>query len=139
MSTFLKCHEAAFHKLKRVPKHMVYDNPNKVRLPFDAQGQQGEWHPRLLELLEEFEVQSIVGSDSSLQTRGRMKALLKSLKEHFLCGRQFENMNVLNAKLEHWLDQRMTGPIRSVEPLRSSKHVSQEPQDILPLDEQKFA
>ena len=139
MSTFLKCHEAAFHTLKWVPKHMVYDNPNKVMLPFDAQGQRGEWHPWLIEFLEELGVQSLRGSSHSLQTRGRIKVLLKSLKENFLCGRRFENMKVLNAKFEQWMDQRMTGQIRSVEPLRPSSHVPQEPQNFLPWDEQKFA
>lgn len=137
--TFLNCHEIAFQYFNGVPNTIFYENPKKMVVQFDANGFPLEWEPLFRKFLDGVGVEPSMANQEAIPTKGKIMAILNHVKKHFLRGRQFANLNALNANFEWWRDEAINTQAMGGSPIRRLERFREEQQQLLTWDEKKWA
>jgi transposase len=95
----IRCHQRAFSFFGGWPHTILYDNMKQVRLS------PSEWNPLFLDFLSHHAVMPKTHRVRRPRTKGKVERMVRYLKDNFLNGRSFADMNDLRAQGRHWLDQ----------------------------------
>lgn len=94
----IRCHQRAFSFFGGWPHTILYDNMKQVRLS------PSEWNPLFLDFLSHHAVMPKTHRIRRPRTKGKVERMVRYLKDNFLNGRSFADMNDLRAQGQHWLD-----------------------------------
>ena len=94
----IRCHQRAFSFFGGWPRSILYDNMKQVRLS------PSEWNPLFLDFLNHHAVTPRTHRVRRPRTKGKVERMVHYLKDNFLNGRAFADMNDLRAQGQHWLD-----------------------------------
>lgn len=107
LSTLLAMHERAFAYLGGVPKEILYDNMKTVVLKTLTLGadERGEirWNPAFLDFAKYWGFAPRLCRPYRPQTKGKVEAGVKYVRRNFLCAREAQSVDDLEAQLRVWL------------------------------------
>jgi len=124
LSTFLACHEQAFHWFGGLTQTNLYDNPKTVCLTRDFEGKEIGWNPQFLDFSRYWGFTPKLCKPYRARTKGKVESGVKYVKRNFfaLYGRKFHSLEELNEKLERWClevaDERIHGTTHEKPSLR---------------------
>lgn len=95
----IRCHQRAFEFFNGWPHSILYDNMKQVRLS------QSEWNPLFLDFISHHGITPKTHRVRRPRTKGKVERMVRYLKDSFLNGRTFTDMNDLRAQGQHWLSQ----------------------------------
>nr|ACX33972.1 IstA transposase IS21 family protein [uncultured bacterium RM44] len=94
----IDCHQRAFNYLGGWPREILYDNMKQVKLG------PNEWNPLLLDFANHYGLTPKTHRIRRPRTKGKVERMVFYVKDNFLNGRSFANLDDLNAQGLHWLD-----------------------------------
>lgn len=95
----LRCQMNAFHFFEGIPHRLLFDNMKQVKL--DAQ----TWNPLFLDFVQHYGIAAHTHAPYRPRTKGKVERLVRFLKDNFLNGSSFEDLDDLNAQSRAWLDR----------------------------------
>lgn len=95
----LRCHQRAFEFFGGWPRSILYDNMKQVRLS------RTQWNPLFLDFLNHHGVTPKTHRPYRPRTKGKVERMVHYLKDNFLNGRSFADIDDLRAQGRHWLAQ----------------------------------
>ena len=98
LPTLIECHKAAFEYLGGWPREILYDNMKQVRLS------PTEWNPLLLDFANHYGISPITHRVRRPRTKGKVERMVFFVKDNFLNGRAFADIDDLNAQALGWLE-----------------------------------
>jgi transposase len=100
--TFLACHARAFAYFGGMPAEILYDNAKVVVLARTLDGPR--FAPALLDFAGRYGFAPRLCRPYRAKTKGKVERSIGYLKDRFLVGRTFTDLEDLNAQLLAWLD-----------------------------------
>ena len=97
LDALLRCHQDAFSALGGIPQTILYDNMRQVRI---SRTQLNE-HMLDFALHHGFSIKT--HRPYRPRTKGKVERMMTYIKENFLKGRSFRDLEHLNAEAQHWL------------------------------------
>jgi hypothetical protein len=98
IETLIGCHLSAFQYFGGFPQSILYDNMKQVRLS------QQEWNPLFLDFVNHYGIVPKTHRIRRPRTKGKVERMVDYVKDNFLNGRSFADLEDLNAQGRHWLD-----------------------------------
>ena len=98
MPELIRCHQLAFSYFGGWPQTMLYDNMKQVKIS------SSKWNEIFLDFANHYGFTPKTHRPYRARTKGKVERLVEYTKDNFLCGRQFEGIEDLNAQALHWLD-----------------------------------
>lgn len=95
--TLVDCHLRAFEALGGWPREVLYDNMKQVKLG------PSEWNPLFLDFANHYGFTPKTHRIRRPRTKGKVERMVFYVKDNFLNGRSFADMDDLNAQAVHWL------------------------------------
>jgi transposase len=112
LSTFIRCHEAAFEHFGGIAHEFLYDNPKTVVLSRDFEGREIRWNPAFWDFSAYWGFRPRACRPYRAQTKGKVESGVKYVKR-FLRGKAFDSLDHLNEVLINWIaaaaDERIHG------------------------------
>lgn len=110
--TLLSCHRRAFAYFGGTPKEVLYDNMKTVVI---KRGQGGNHHfnPKFLDFAGTIGFRPKLCRPYRAQTKGKVERIIGYVKDRFLLGRTFADLNDLNRRLLAWLETEANTRIHS--------------------------
>ncbi len=102
MSNFLRGHEAAFTAWGGVPRVCLYDNLKSAVL--ERQGDAIRFNPTLLEFSAHYRFEPRPVAVARGNEKGRVERAIRYIRDNFFAGREFTDINDLNAQALQWCD-----------------------------------
>jgi transposase len=102
MPAVVRCHLAAFAALGGVPREILYDRMKTAVL---GAGDDGHivYNRQLLDLARHFGFIPRACAAYRAKTKGKVERPFRYIRQDFFLGRQFRDLDDLNAQLDHWL------------------------------------
>lgn len=100
MDNFLRGHVAAFHAFGGVARVLLYDNLRSAVL--ERQGDAIRFHPTLLELSAHYRFEPRPVAVARGNQKGRVERAIRYIRESFFAGRQWSDIDDLNAQADAW-------------------------------------
>jgi transposase len=100
MDNFLRGHVAAFHAFGGVARVLLYDNLRSAVL--ERQGDAIRFHPTLLELSAHYRFEPRPVAPARGNQKGRVERAIRYIRESFFAGRQWSDIDDLNAQAAAW-------------------------------------
>lgn len=97
VETLIHCHEEAFAAIGGSPKTILYDNMKQVRLTALT------LNPLFVDFASHYEFVPKTHRVRRPRTKGKVERMVDYLKENFLRGRSFADLDEARAQLTHWL------------------------------------
>ncbi len=94
----IDCHQQAFEYLGGWPREILYDNMKQVKLG------PNEWNPVFLDFANHYGFTLKTHRIRRPRTKGKVERMVFYVKDNFLNGRTFADIDDLNAQARHWLD-----------------------------------
>lgn len=102
LPTFLACHARAFAYFGGMPAEILYDNAKVVVFERTAAGPR--YNPGLLDFASRYGFAPRLCRPYRARTKGKVERSIGYLRDRFLCGRSFADLEDLNYLLLGWLD-----------------------------------
>ena len=99
LKTLVRCHQQAFDYCGGWPRSILYDNMKQVRL--DAK----RWNPHFMDFVDYYGIVPKTHRPYRPRTKGKVERMVRYVKDNFLNGRHFADLEDLNAQALLWLDQ----------------------------------
>lgn len=100
LENFLRGHVAAFETWGAVPRVALYDNLKSAVL--ERQGSVIRFHPALLELCGHYRFEPRPVAVARGNEKGRVERAIRYIRDAFFAGREFADLQDLNAQALHW-------------------------------------
>ncbi len=100
MANFLRGHVAAFEAWQGLPRVLLYDNLKSAVL--ERQGDAIRFHPTLLDLASHYRFEPRPVAPARGNEKGRVERAIRYIRESFFAGRQWTDVDDLNAQAEAW-------------------------------------
>jgi transposase len=103
LQTLLRCHMQAFEALGGTPIEILY---NRMKTAVTGEDEQGHivYNRSLLALAAHYRFQPRACRPYRAKTKGKVERPFRYIREDFFLGRNFRNLDDLNAQLIDWLD-----------------------------------
>jgi transposase len=98
LAELIRCHLEAFTYFGGWPEQMLYDNMKQVRLGPE------QWNPLFLDFANHYGFVPKTHRIRRPRTKGKVERMVDYLKDNFLNGRSFDDLEALNAQVMHWLN-----------------------------------
>lgn len=98
LETLIDCHQRAFDYLGGWPRQILYDNMKQVRLG------PGRWNPAFLDFANHHGFTPKTHRPYRPRTKGKVERAVEYVKNSFVLGRQFADLDELNAQAISWLE-----------------------------------
>jgi len=98
VTTLLECHKSAFAYFGGWTQTILYDNMKQVRLGQDRM------NPLLLDFAHHYGFTPKTHRVRRPRTKGKVERMVDYLKDSFVLGRSFADLEDINAQGRHWLD-----------------------------------
>ena len=98
LETLVDCHQKAFDYLGGWPRQILYDNMKQVRLG------PGRWNPAFLDFAEHHGFTPKTHRPYRPRTKGKVERAVDYVKDGFVLGRQFADLDAMNAEGVSWLE-----------------------------------
>jgi transposase len=99
LATLIDCHHQAFAYLGGWPRTILYDNMKQVKLG------PGHWNEGFLDFARHYGFTPKTHRAYRPRTKGKVERMVDYVKDNFLLGRTFADVDDLNAQGRAWLDQ----------------------------------
>jgi transposase len=99
LPTLLGCHQEAFGYFGGWPASILYDNMKQVKLDKER------WNPLLVDFAAHHGFVPKTHAIRRPRTKGKVERMVHYLKDNFLNGRSFGDLQDLSAQGLHWIDQ----------------------------------
>jgi transposase len=120
LATLIDCHQQAFAYLGGWPRVILYDNMKQVKLG------RGRWNDGFLDFARHYGFTPKTHRAYRPRTKGKVERMVDYVKDNFLLGRTFADLDDLNGQGRTWLEQ--TANVR----LHGTTH--QRPVDLWPQE-----
>lgn len=107
LTELIACHQRAFEFFGGWPRSILYDNMKQVRLS------PSEWNPLFLDFINHHSVTPKTHRPYRPRTKGKVERMVHYLKDNFLNGRSFTDVDDLNAQGRHWLSHTANGRVHA--------------------------
>jgi hypothetical protein len=107
LEMLIGCHLRAFDYVGGFVQTMLYDNMKQVRLS------QHEWNPLFLDFVNHYGVVPKTHRVRRPRTKGKVERMVDYVKDNFLNGREFSDLDDLNQHCRHWLEQTANARVHS--------------------------
>jgi transposase len=97
LGELIRCHQRAFDFFGGVPASILYDNMKQVRLS------QQQWNPQFADFAVHHGFAAKTCRIRRPRTKGKIERMVDYVKDNFLNGRSFADLDDLNAQAMHWL------------------------------------
>ena len=97
LPTLIDCHRHAFAELGGWPREVLYDNMKQVKLG------PGKWNETFLDFARHYGFTPKTHRPYRPRTKGKVERMVEYVKDNFLLGRTFADLDDLNARLRAWL------------------------------------
>lgn len=85
------------------PQKMLVDNM-KTAVNLHIHGQEVQWNPRFLDFMQHHDVYPVAAPPYWPRVKGKVENAVAYVKQVFLEGCQFRDLDDLNQQVQHWLD-----------------------------------
>ncbi len=99
LATLIDCHQQAFAYLGGWPRVILYDNMKQVKLG------PGRWNEAFLDFARHYGFTPKTHRPYRPRTKGKVERMVDYVKDNFLLGRTFADLDDLNGLGRAWLDQ----------------------------------
>lgn len=117
----IRCHQNAFSFFGGWTKTILYDNMKQVRLS------PSEFNPLFIDFISHYGISVRTHQPHRPRTKGKVERMVRYLKDNFLNGRAFADIDDLNAQARHWLDTTAN--------IRLHQTTGERPVDLLPHEQ----
>lgn len=107
LETLISCHLEAFNYFGGWPETILYDNMKQVRLG------PGEFNPLFLDFANHYGVVPKTHRVRRPRTKGKVERMVDYVKDNFLNGRVFVDLEDLNLQCRQWLEQTANARVHS--------------------------
>lgn len=97
VSELIRCHFNAFRFFGGWTRELLFDNMKQVRLS------PTEWNPAFLDFANHYGITLATHRVRRPRTKGKVERMVPYVRDNFLNGRSFADLNELNAQAQHWL------------------------------------
>ena len=94
----LRCHLAAFDYFGGLPREVLYDNMKQVKL------EPGVLNPVFTDFLAHHDLVAKTHRPRRPRTKGKVERMVSYVRQSFLAGRSFDDLDDLNSQAQIWLD-----------------------------------
>lgn len=119
--TLLACHQQAFAFFGGWPREVLYDNMAQVKGPHSA-----DWNPLFLDFAHHYGFTPRTCRVRRPRTKGKVERAIRYVKQSFLAGRSFADLEALNASVRHWLEHTANTRVHATTEQRPVELLSQE-------------
>jgi len=102
MENFLRGHQEAFEQWDGVPRVLLYDNLKSAVL--ERQGNAIRFHPTLLDFAAHYRFEPRPVAVARGNEKGRVERAIRYIRSSFFAGRQWRDLDDLNAQAKAWCD-----------------------------------
>jgi transposase len=99
LATLIDCHQQAFAYLGGWPRVILYDNMKQVRLG------PGRWNEAFLDFAQHYGFTPKTHRPYRPRTKGKVERAVEYVKDSFLLGRTFADLEDINGQGRAWLEQ----------------------------------
>lgn len=99
LEQLIECHQQAFAWFGGSPQTILYDNMKQVRLG------PGQWNPLFLDFTNHYAVTPKTHRVRRPRTKGKVERMVDYVKDNFLNGRVFIDLDDLNGQCRRWLEE----------------------------------
>jgi transposase len=99
LAALIDCHRQAFAYLGGWPRAILYDNMKQVRLG------PGRWNEAFLDFARHYGFTPKTHRPYRPRTKGKVERMVDYVKDNFLLGRTFADLDDLNGRGRAWLEQ----------------------------------
>jgi len=117
LKALIECHQKAFDYCGGWTRSILYDNMKQVRIG------PGILNPAFADFADHYGFTARTHRPYRPQTKGKVERMVYYVKDNFLNGRQFADLDDLNAQARVWLEQTANGRIHQT--------TGQRPRDLL--------
>jgi transposase len=97
LKSLVRCHQQAFEFCGGWPRTIVYDNMKQVRVG------PGKWNPAFMDFAQHYGFVPRTHRPYRPRTKGKVERMVGYVKDNFLNGRSFADLDDLNAQARQWL------------------------------------
>jgi transposase len=98
LGSLIDCHRCAFSYFGGIPASILYDNMKQVRL------EDGKLNPAFIDFASHHGFAVKTCRVRRARTKGKVERMVDYVKDNFLAGREFVDMEDLNTQATNWLD-----------------------------------
>jgi transposase len=98
LETLIDCHRKAFDYLGGWPRQILYDNMKQIRLG------PGRWNPAFLDFADHHGFTPKTHRPYRPRTKGKVERAVDYVKDSFVLGRHFADLDEMNAQALSWLE-----------------------------------
>ncbi len=98
LKTLIDCHVKAFQFFGGWPRSVLYDNMKQVRV------EPGKFHPLFLDFANHYGLSIKTHAVRRPRTKGKVERMVDYVKDNFLNGRSFIDVEDVNGQGLHWLE-----------------------------------
>lgn len=99
LAALIDCHQQAFAYLGGWPQIILYDNMKQVRLG------PGRWNEAFLDFARHYGFVPKTHRPYRPRTKGKVERIVEYVKDNFLLGRTFADLDDVNAQARAWLEE----------------------------------
>ncbi len=137
IESFLRCHIAAFRFFQGVARKMVYDNLKSVVL--DRVGKNIRFNPTHLEFAGHYHFKPEACNVRAGWEKGRVERSIRFIRDGFIVGRHFKNLDDANRQMQDWLVKANNRPWPDDRQLTVADAFAKERDLLLKLPENDFS
>jgi transposase len=120
LETLIDCHQKAFDYLGGWPRQLLYDNMKQVRLG------PGRWNPAFADFADHHGFTPKTHRPYRPRTKGKVERAVDYVKDSFVLGRHFADLDEMNAQALSWLETTAN--------VRQHATTGRRPVDLLPQE-----
>ena len=133
MPTLLRCHADAFAAFGGVPQQILYDRMRTVFSGEDPGGGHIAFNRTMLEFARHYGFLPKACKPYRAKTKGKVERPYRYVREDFFLGRDFRNLDDLNAQFRQWLDQVANARTHATTQRVVAEHFAEEQPQLQPL------
>ena len=104
-TTLIKCHINAFKYFDGYPEEIVYDNMKQVVIKRLLKQSDSQLNKEFEDFMGFFKIKPILCRPYRGQTKGKIERTVRYVRENFMLGIKYKDLNDLNNKAFHWLEK----------------------------------
>ena len=116
----IECHQRAFEYLGGWPREILYDNMKQVRVG------PNQWNPLFLDFANHYGFTIKTHRVRRPRTKGKVERMVFYVKDNFLNGRSFSDLDDLNTQALHWLENTANARMHATTRCRPADLLAQE-------------
>lgn len=120
LKTLVDCHQQAFDYCGGWTRTILYDNMKQVRLG------PGRWNPQFIDFADHYGFVPKTHRPYRPRTKGKVERMVRYVKDNFLNGRRFADLQDLNAQARVWLEQTANARVHQSTSRRPSEMLVEE-------------